>query len=320
MRGGARDWPAVSQWNSSLLHREMGEEKVTVACSPNGRADGLVSVRPDGYEWRDEVDGGGSAQGEREELLVMPLEREMEFGHALESVITQERLWGVGRSRSGNEQNTEVRYLQSRKSTSHSPLTLILTCPENDNLRTTYAALMAYVPATISWAAEGLALSSGADTTSPDAVNIWLGNSLSTTSLHRDPYENIYVQVRGRKHFVLVSPVAVAAVGEKMRGLGRWVCKGENHGDGPDHDSGARWRVEREGGDEVKVPVAGWDPGFEDGADLAPVDAADIHVDKCRRLITPLKVTLEEGDMLYLPALWYVEHPSRPSLSPAMPC
>jgi jumonji domain-containing protein 7 len=49
-----------------------------------------------------------------------------------------------------------------------------------------------------------------------DAVNLWIGNSRSVTALHRDNYENIYVQIIGEKRFVLLSPVEVGCVGEKL--------------------------------------------------------------------------------------------------------
>lgn len=50
----------------------------------------------------------------------------------------------------------------------------------------------------------------------PDAVNLWIGNSRSITSLHRDNYENVYCQVVGRKHFVLLPPVEMACINEKL--------------------------------------------------------------------------------------------------------
>lgn len=42
---------------------------------------------------------------------------------------------------------------------------------------------------------------------SAEAVNLWIGTSRSTTSLHHDPYENIYHVLSGSKTFTLVSPI-----------------------------------------------------------------------------------------------------------------
>ena len=33
----------------------------------------------------------------------------------------------------------------------------------------------------------------------PDAVNFWMGDSRAVTSMHKDPYENIYCVVSGFK-------------------------------------------------------------------------------------------------------------------------
>lgn len=42
---------------------------------------------------------------------------------------------------------------------------------------------------------------------SAEAVNLWIGTSRSTTSLHHDPYENLYHVLSGSKTFTLVSPI-----------------------------------------------------------------------------------------------------------------
>lgn len=49
----------------------------------------------------------------------------------------------------------------------------------------------------------------------PDAINFWLGNSRSVTSLHRDNYENIYVQAVGFKYVVLLPPSEMPCVNEQ---------------------------------------------------------------------------------------------------------
>ncbi|MCJ1478792.1 hypothetical protein MMC13_007476 [Lambiella insularis] len=79
---------------------------------------------------------------------------------------------------------------------------------QNDNLRGEYALLFEDVDADIVWSHVALGQK-------PEAINLWIGNSRSTTALHRDNYENIYCQVIGHKHFVLVPPVEIASVGEE---------------------------------------------------------------------------------------------------------
>ncbi|OBZ76726.1 JmjC domain-containing protein 7 [Grifola frondosa] len=50
----------------------------------------------------------------------------------------------------------------------------------------------------------------------PDAVNLWIGNERSVTSIHSDPYENIYTVVRGAKHFTLLPPTEGWCMKERL--------------------------------------------------------------------------------------------------------
>jgi len=149
----------------------------------------------------------------------------------------------------------------------------------------------------------------------PDAVNLWIGNSLSVTALHKDNYENIYVQIIGAKHFVLLPPVAWAGVGEKVlrpasyrRRGGSASQKGEEDGGGGEEDGeeGGFEIVEEEG---EGVPFATWDPDLKGGVEEG-------NGTRYSRFVEPMRVSLEEGDMLYLPALWYVFLVSSASTSP----
>lgn len=147
---------------------------------------------------------------------------------------------------------------------------------ENDNLRNEYATLFAHVEKDISWARVALQQQ-------PDAINLWIGNSLSTTALHKDNYENIYVQILGQKHFILLPPLAYACVDERKLPPASFVRT-------PDRS----FEIKREEGDWV--PFATWDP------DLPEDEGNGTEYSQYAR---PVRVTLEEGDLLYLPALWY---------------
>ncbi|BGP15044.1 hypothetical protein JCM10213v2_002999 [Rhodosporidiobolus nylandii] len=94
----------------------------------------------------------------------------------------------------------------------------------------------------------------------PDVANIWIGGRRSKTSMHKDPYENIYCVVRGTKTFTLLPPTEAYCVHEP----------------------------------EVLVPWIPVDP-------LNP----DFEAFPRYKLARPMQVTLEKGDMLYLPALWF---------------
>lgn len=122
-----------------------------------------------------------------------------------------------------------------------------------------------------------------------DAINLWIGNERSVTALHKDNYENVYVQVRGQKHFVLLPPIEMPCVNEQPLPKARYEPVDEE----PALSKAGDLRI-RETEDEDRVPVATWDPD-------SPKDRASEY----SHLSIPLRVTLEEGDMLYLPTMWY---------------
>lgn len=117
----------------------------------------------------------------------------------------------------------------------------------------------------------------------PDAVNIWIGNDRSVSALHKDNYENLYCQVSGKKNFVILSPLEVVCVEERTLPAATYV---------PDTDG--KWEVVP---DEPRDNVHGWATVDPD----SPLEKTGVFWKYSR----PLRVTLEPGDMLYLPAMWY---------------
>ncbi|RMZ87254.1 hypothetical protein DV736_g5525, partial [Chaetothyriales sp. CBS 134916] len=80
---------------------------------------------------------------------------------------------------------------------------------QNSNLTSTsLAPLMQDLPDNFSFAKDVLG--------EPDARNIWIGNDKSVTSLHRDPYENLYLVLKGSKTFKLWPPVDESAMPTKL--------------------------------------------------------------------------------------------------------
>ncbi|KAK4963491.1 hypothetical protein LTR10_001120 [Elasticomyces elasticus] len=146
---------------------------------------------------------------------------------------------------------------------------------QNDNLRNEYANLLPDVPTDIPFAR--LALGQSAD-----AINLWLGDDRSVTSLHKDNYENIYVQLRGQKEFVLMPPVEMPCVNEQLLQTGRYA---------PTDDGELKVQLDEEA---ERIPVATWDP-----------DEPEQRTTPYSHLAKPLRVTLREGDLLYLPSMWY---------------
>lgn len=113
---------------------------------------------------------------------------------------------------------------------------------------------------------------------------MWIGNSRSTTALHRDNYENIYVQIAGQKHFVLLPAICQPCVNEQELPPASYVRNGDD----------LVLQMEK---DADNVPFALWNP---DSTHDTPHD----HLTKYSHLAEPMRVTLYPGDMLYLPAMW----------------
>jgi jumonji domain-containing protein 7 len=144
---------------------------------------------------------------------------------------------------------------------------------ENDNLRDEYACLLPDVQQDIPFARIALQRK-------PEAINLWIGNSRSVTATHKDNFENIFVQISGRKHFVLLPPVCQPCMNERLLVPATYARQGQSLALRLDKD--ARF-----------VPFATWDP-----------ERPDLSATNTSRFAKPIYVTLNPGDMLYLPAMW----------------
>ncbi|GAA5854601.1 hypothetical protein JCM8547_004904 [Rhodosporidiobolus lusitaniae] len=116
----------------------------------------------------------------------------------------------------------------------------------------------------------------------PDAVNLWVGGGKSRTAMHKDPYENVYMVVRGTKTFTLLPPTEFYCLHEQEYPHATYSFSP------PSSLSITRTTP------EMRIP---WTPVDPTNPDL------DAH--PRLKLARPLTVTLEKGDMLYLPALWF---------------
>ncbi|KAK3359963.1 cupin-like domain-containing protein [Lasiosphaeria hispida] len=207
-------------------------------------------------------------------VFAKPWEEDQPFPDFLDYVIRQEKR--------ETENSEEIRYAQT----------------QNDNLRNEYASLFSHVQQDIPFARIAL------EQESPDAINLWIGNSHSVTALHKDNYENLYVQVLGQKHFVLLPPHCQPCVNEQA------LRPAQYHRTQPreQNDDALELRldvndVNDDSGGNGAVPFATWDPD-------RPLENATAY----SHLAEPVRVTLWPGDMLYLPCMWY--HKVSQSCSP----
>lgn len=154
--------------------------------------------------------------------------------------------------------HNEVLYLQS----------------QNDNLHDELKVLLDDATSEVPFATEVF----GAK---PDVANVWIGDDRSVTSVHKDPYENLYLVVHGTKTFHMLPPTEFYCLHEGMYSTGCY-----------EQDSEGTWSVKQ---NEARIPWIPIDPS-------GPVDLRQYPRFKHAQV---LDVTLQRGDVLYLPALWF---------------
>lgn len=254
--------PLPSCWSklSSLatLRSSIGSRKVTVNVTP-----------PHGHG--DYYSPSTPVGGER---FVMPLEVRMSFCDFMDKISRQ----------AGGEDSPVYYYSQ-----------------QNDNLRDSNEGA--------SWLKDEIGLptrlpyfeaafSSPSCSPAADAVNLWVGDGRATTSLHSDPYHNVYTVTRGVKTFHILPPWCGGLLEERNLDASRFRMEGDGS------EMGMEDLFDETTGERVRTK---WIVN-----DMAPLLGARRHPlgDECPPLpevcldhVT--KMTISAGQTLYLPPSWY---------------
>jgi len=279
VRGAAKDWPAMRKdsgrsWTNRYLRETLIDGPVTVSVTGDGYADAVrwLAHEPGHANGNSSnVINGSGAVGAGDFVFATPFELRLPFASVLD-------------------------YLTSTKSASAKPpepTRPVAFCQlQNDCLRgPEYRALLADVPDVApSWAAPVLG-------SAPEAVNFWMGTHASVTTMHSDPFDNIYTVVRGSKTFTLHPPCDAF-----------FFCK--------TNFPTASWRAREEDDDGDDAASAAMIPAVE----LVPTpDASPAHIPwipithpaspaptypRYASAPSPFRVRVEAGDQLYLPRGW----------------
>eukprot|EP00668_Euglena_longa_P031395 GGOE01040589.1.p1 GENE.GGOE01040589.1~~GGOE01040589.1.p1 ORF type:complete len:341 (-),score=73.42 GGOE01040589.1:53-991(-) len=146
---------------------------------------------------------------------------------------------------------------------------------QNNSFATEFASLHGDISQTVQqWGEEVFGVQA-------DAVNLWLGDDHAVSSMHKDHYENLYVVVRGEKHFTLLPPWDSHFTHTRPYPPARFS-----------EDTTGSFRVVPEEG-----PMVPWMPVDPDCPDLQQFPKF--------AFAQPLHVVVKAGEVLYLPALWY---------------
>lgn len=149
---------------------------------------------------------------------------------------------------------------------------------------------------------ENLTWASEAFNSKPAAINLWMGDKRAVSSLHKDPFENIYCVISGYKDFILIPPTdrpwlpykefPVAQYKEISPGQFQTTLVTSN-----------RW-LRTTASDDFEIHKQ------DQGSDSIPwIDIDPLNPDCCKyplyNNVRPLKLRVESGDVLYLPSLWF---------------
>jgi len=157
---------------------------------------------------------------------------------------------------------------------------------QNDNLRTDMASLLAarQIPRILP-----LARDCWPDA-EVEALNLWIGDERAVSSIHKDFFENLYCVLEGEKIFTLLPPSDVAFLPTRRVPMRRYAV-----------DSSVSFPPKRSDVvliDEQGGEVLSW-------IDLDPEDPLAREQYPPFALASPLRVHVQKGEVLYLPALWY---------------
>jgi len=303
-----------------IINHVNQDEQITVDVTPDGHGDCVRSVVLEGNEQR---------------AFVKPHERTMEIGKFRDILRRSSHCCDLDKTNNLDIGNTEVDG-ESPKHDSNGleifPLLRQSNCAEtkafqmehffhevshppvvyysrqNDCLRTELPKLSQLFPKTFPFAEQAFG------TGPPDAINLWIGNERSVSSMHKDHYENLFYVCSGQKEFVLCPPADTVFLheGEFISGTFIQMCDtmaAKNAHE--DCSSQSPWVVIADDSSDINENVP--------HPNEAKVNWIEPDIKKYMENKTnysagefpmlskahPTKVLVSEGEMLYIPSLWY---------------
>jgi len=292
------------KWSNEFLLDVMGDTPVSVAVTMDGRADAVVWLEDSAPE--SELPGNDAAADHDtpshtttgQYVFATPYNVNIPFSTALRHLLGTQRHLPMPTLSSPISSTTAT---LPKSSTTFPPTPpIIYLQAQNDCLRSEYPLLQSHLPTSLlhpSWITSVLG-------SAPEAINLWIGTKHSVSTLHSDPYENLYVVLRGRKRFVLAPPGEGWFYGKEWVKTASWV-EDENENEDEDVEEGRR-----EG--KGKIPrvklvadeAGGRIPWYPIANPLSPSPSLLARSPRLAHRPKPYTVTVEAGDLLYLPRGW----------------
>ncbi|XP_075160117.1 jumonji domain containing 7 [Haematobia irritans] len=129
----------------------------------------------------------------------------------------------------------------------------------------------------------------------PDAVNFWMGDERAITSMHKDPYDNLYCVISGYKDFILLPPHCLPFIPKQEYPTGVYKLNEETN----------QYHIEplltqHEDTNEVNEQK----PLLTEWISIDPL-SPDLEKYPMFSKVQPLHVRVNAGDLLFLPNYWY---------------
>lgn len=180
------DFPALSLWQDpEYLKKALSNVDLTVAQTPTGLAD---------------------APGLRNTAFLQPHVVSMNASQFLHHLKNPDN----STSDTTNSANNNTPKASNNTSAEEDDDTVLYMQSQNNNFPREFPPLANDAPHSIPWANEAL------NVDGPAAVNLWLGDYCTTSRLHNDNYENLYIQVSGSKEIYLIPPGDAYALDERF--------------------------------------------------------------------------------------------------------
>lgn len=270
IRGAIDHWDALHRWNSSYLVDILGDRTVAVNLTPDGHGDCVKYVDTSWLHLDLEVDASSQSSNEQpttsntptdannmEPYFVYPAESDMRLSSFFDLLEDRDR--------------SIVPYLSQ----------------QNDNVRTSMPELLRDIDSSL------LLANAAFDALEPEAINLWIGDERSVSSLHKDHFENMYAVVSGEKTFTLFPPTDAAFLPEGEFPTLRY-CLAEDDG-----EPSMRLGLSSAGCDFPTLRWIHYDPDAD-----CPHHRGSTPV-LSSQFAHPLRCTLSAGEVLYIPAMWY---------------
>jgi peptidyl-lysine (3S)-dioxygenase / protease len=132
----------------------------------------------------------------------------------------------------------------------------------------------------------------------PEAVNLWLGDERSVSSLHKDHFENLYVVLSGEKLFTLFPPTDIAFLGEA-------VYPTKTYRFAPPGGAEAEGGAVRPKKTDLSSSTAECPSTELPWIAIDPESSTALQTLPSLSCASPLRVRVRAGEVLYLPSMWY---------------